>query len=205
MSYEHVCVRVLWGCAGIVAVWCVLLLFYFLDEDMRRFRWSSWCLVGTVLGFMGSFFLLFREKQSQLMSLGFFCIILYLAVSTTMDILLKQVTDVVHYLGLLGGGILLLQASTQSQEGVELMLYVIIQYGVFRKMYGHADVIGFVLCALFFSVTGRGIDVYIGHMSLTFGMLALVQAFRRNIAADGNLKHPVALFPYIMCSFLLIF
>ncbi len=205
MSCEHVCVNILWSCASVVGVWCVLLFFYFLDEDMREFRWSTWCLLGTLLMLLGSLGMLFKEKQSHSLHSGVFCILLYLAVSTTMDILLKQVTDVVHYLGLLGGGILLLPGHQQTQVGVELITYVVIQYVIFRKMYGHADVIGFVLCALFFSATGRGIDVYVGHMSLAFGILALVQAFRRNIAGDGNLKQPVALFPYIMCSFLLIF
>lgn len=205
MSCGHVCVNVLWSCAGVAAVWCVLLLFYFPDEDMHKFRWSTWCLLGTMIMFMSSFCMVLKEKQGHTIHSGVFCILLYLAVSTTMDILLKQVTDVVHYLGLLGGGILLLQAFPQSRVGVELIIYVVIQYIVFRKMYGHADVVVFVLCALFFAATGRGIDVYVGHMSLAFGMLALVQTFRRNIGRDGNLKQPVALVPYITCSFLLIF
>ena len=87
------------------------------------------------------------------------------------------------------------------------MWYVVclfFQYFVFQRMYGRADVMGFVLCAFFLASTDRGIGAYVGHMSLTFGILALVQALRRNIAAGGNLKHPIALFPYILCGFFLI-
>lgn len=205
MSCGPVCVRLLWGVASVIAIWGALLFLYLVDEDMRKYKRSIWCVLGMVLALIGSCFLYPGKQQGVIVGLGFFQFTFYLSISTTMDILLKQITDMVHYPGLLGGILLLVNFRPKPEVCWELIIYVIIQYVIFRKMYGHADVIGFVLCALFFSATGRGIDVYVGHMSLAFGMLALVQAFRRNIAGDGNLKQPVALFPYIMCSFLLIF
>lgn len=204
MSCELVCVRIFRSIVGVVAVECILLLLYFLDEDMQEYKWSTWCFVGAMLELAGSVCLYSVYQQDYRVSLGCFCINLYLAVSTSMDIMLKRVTDIIHYLGLTGGMILIFQTPPQPEVCKELMVYTIIQYFIFGRMYGRADVIGFVLCALFFATTGRGIGTYVGHMSLSFGILALVQAFRQNIASDGNLKQSVALFPYMFCSFLLI-
>ena len=204
MSFEPVYVRVLWCVVVIAAVEGVLRFLYIQDEDMHNFKWRIWRLCGAVTAMLCSFFLYPGEDGEVFGLVGFFCINLYLAAGVAMDILLKQVTDLVQYGGLVGGGILILQMSPPPEICKELILYTFIQYCVFRKMYGRADVIGFVLCALFLAATGKGIGVYVGHMSLSFGMLAMVQAFRRNIASNGNLKQPVALFPYIMCGFLLI-
>ena len=204
MSYGPVCARLLWGLVVVGSVWCMLRFLYVLDEDMREYKWSTWCALGTGLALAGSVYLYPGDNRSVMVCLGFLLINLYLVVSTTMDIMCKQVTDLVHYLGLAGGGILVFQAPPQPEVCKELIVYIMVQYCVFQRMYGRADVIGFVLCALFLATTGRGIGTYIGHMSLAFGLLALVQAFRQNIASNGNLKQPVALFPYIMCGFFLI-
>lgn len=204
MNCGHVCARIFGGVAILVAVWCMLLIFYCLDEDMQKYKWSKWWSVGTVIGLLGTIGFYTKEQQRFGIRLGIFIITIYLVVSTTMDILLKMVTDVVHYLGLAGGIILILQAPTHPEVCKELITYTIIQYIVFGRLYGRADVVGFVLCAFFAMSMGRGIEAYVSHMIIAFGLLALVQVFRQNIAINGNLKHPVALFPYIMCGFFLI-
>lgn len=203
MSYGRVCDRlflvIITG--GVVAF--LLWFVYRIDEELQYYPLKRWMLVGEIMAGSCSLFLypvvergVFAWCAAGLMSI-------YLAVSTTMDVLLKRVSDFVHWFGLMGALLRIGIAHPDSKILWELIIYVCIQYQVFSRLYGGADVIVFVVCALFLAAMDRGIEAYTGHMLGTFAELAVVQSVRGNIAPDGNLKQPVALYPYIISVFLL--
>ena len=204
MNFGPVCARIGWVLLSEGSVLLLLKLLYGLDEDLHILPVRQWLRLGGLLMLFCGICMYPPDDCGVLKCCGFWLMGIYLGVVTTMDILLKQISDILHYIGLAGALFLLGDNLPRRQIMWEFILYVAIQYLVFARMYGWADVVGFALCALFVAATGRGIEAYVGHMVISFGLLALVQGVRRNIAPDGNLKHPVALFPYILIGFLLI-
>lgn len=85
---------------------------------------------------------------------------------------------------------------------LELAVYFLIQETLFARLYGRADVKAFETFAMMLCSGGFGIRYALYHMYFSFLLLALVQAFRRNINRKGNLKRPVAFIPYITIGFL---
>lgn len=204
MNFVPVCARILWVLAAELAIFLLLWLLYGLDEELRIYTRRSWLMLGSVLTAICAFCMYPTKAEGVPDSCGFWLMSVYLGISTTMDIFIKQVSDILHYFGLAGALLLIGTNMPNAKILWELIFYMIIQYLVFAKMYGRADVATFMICAIFVSATGRGMEAFVSHLVIAFGLLALIQAFRRNIASDGNLKHPVALFPYIICAFFMI-
>lgn len=82
-----------------------------------------------------------------------------------------------------------------------LGVFAALQMGLFSRMYGRADCYAFCVCAAAGASLGMGPAGFLTHMLLAFGLLAAVQALRRNIGRDGNLKRPVPFLPYITLAF----
>ena len=55
---------------------------------------------------------------------------------------------------------------------------------------------------LIFAAYGGGMFLYLCHMLISVFLMGIVQAFRKNIGKNGNLKKPVAFIPYISKAFL---
>ncbi|MCM1045766.1 MAG: hypothetical protein NC417_09660 [Candidatus Gastranaerophilales bacterium] len=83
----------------------------------------------------------------------------------------------------------------------QLVIFFLLQRGLFGRFYGRADVYAFCVCALVEASWGMGLKWYLLHMSAAFVLLAAVQGRRHNIGRDGNLKTPVPFLPYITVSF----
>ena len=80
------------------------------------------------------------------------------------------------------------------------LVFAALQFGLFMRMYGAADGMVFLVCALFESVYGDGLMTYLLHMAASFFLLAVVQIGKKNVNRAGNLKKPVAFVPYITAS-----
>lgn len=176
-----------------------------MDEDLAEIKckhlgiiWFMTCTAAELAIFNSNMAITTIQKFSCLL------LALYLVVCTVMDVLLTRVSDFLQYVGL-GGGVLLLFSKLPSREtGISLILFALIQYFLFRKMYGRADVMGFLVCAVYLAAQNKGIEAYVFHMAGCFLLLALVQGLKGNINKKGNLRHPVPLYPYISAIFLLI-
>lgn len=96
--------------------------------------------------------------------------------------------------------VVLMGVAKRKLQG-ELILFIALQQLWFCRMYGRADCHAFSLCAGVEAVLGMRMQMYLVHMLLAFGLLALVQGLEGNIGRDGNLKRPVAFLPYITLSF----
>lgn len=187
------------GAAGL------LQLFYRIDEELKncgRDRvWKKWFLFSTMVSIS---LLLKGSVMHPALWLSIWLLGVYLAVSSTTDTLIYQVYDILQYMGVLGGGIWLWYQKPTESQGISLLLFVTIQYLVFMRMYGKADGMGYCVCSLYLSGKGYGLDGYLCQMLVGFFILTLVQLLRGNITRRGNLKQPVALFPYITMGFLIL-
>lgn len=83
-----------------------------------------------------------------------------------------------------------------------MILFALLQYLLFMRLYGEGDVMAFQICALYLVGEGGNLMTMLLHMALAFGLLGAVQLARGNINKKGNLKTPVPFLPYIACSIL---
>lgn len=86
----------------------------------------------------------------------------------------------------------------------QLAIFCLLQELLFGKMYGRADCHAFCVSALLLWCLGGDIKIFLMHMAVSFLLLAIVQAFRKNINRRGNLKQPVAFVPYIVFALCLL-
>lgn len=121
----------------------------------------------------------------------------YLLVSSITDFQTCEVYDFLHILGALAALAVFFQRPPTKDTLISLLVYWLLQHFLFSKMYGEADAMAFLVCALFESVYGFGLLTYLFHMGAAFIVLAIVQAVRHNINRHGNLKQPVPFLPYI--------
>lgn len=90
-----------------------------------------------------------------------------------------------------------------SELGVELGIFFFLQFLWFRRFYGRADCHGFFAGACILFLHGGNLWDYVMQMAYAFGLLFVIQLFRKNINRRGNLKEPVAFLPYVAAGLLL--
>ena len=84
-----------------------------------------------------------------------------------------------------------------------LVLFLLLQFFLFAKMYGRADCYAFSVCAVAEFGLGMHIFEFLLHMIVAYVILFIIQLIRKNIAKSGNLKVSIAFIPYITASFLI--
>ena len=121
------------------------------------------------------------------------------------DFLTREVYDLVYFPAITAGllELVILQVPLPILTVIEILQFTLIQWFVFRFFYGEADCFIFITCAIYLAALGGGFLEFMLLMAGTFLLLAIIQAFRKNINKKGNLKEPVALIPYI--AFIMLF
>ncbi len=132
-----------------------------------------------------------------------FLMLIYLVLCCITDYHTQMVYDIIQVGMCMLLVPIILWKAPEPVMGVELIVFGGIQIGLFRRMYGDADVMGFLICAL--SLVDGGMLMWTIHMAITFLLLGIAQGWRRNIASDGNLKVSVPLYPYIAVAYLFVF
>lgn len=125
------------------------------------------------------------------------------------DLLCSQVYNFTWWIAYVSQGLLLwrliwtngIAVSDGRGMLVELALFCGVQLLVAGRIYGRADSYAFCACALCGACHGMGMAEYLKQMLWAYLLLFVVQAVRRNISANGNLKKPVPFLPYITISF----
>lgn len=203
MSYGLDFVKMLSGALLLSAG--LLYLFWRTDEELQQCSYykliRNWLCYGSMIS-LGIFQSFHQEEMGGRVSLIFLGV--YLTVCAVADVLMSQVYDVMQYLGVLAGCIWILEQEPRKGVGFSLILFVGMQYLILMKKYGKADGMGFCVCALFLAGRGADIEGYLYHMVISFLLLAMVQLLRKNVSKKGNLKTPVALYPYISAGFLIM-
>lgn len=205
MSYAPDFVSILWVPGIFVLSGGILHATIQIDEDMkdcnRKQLWKAW-FVSCIVATLGFGVCMWEEEPVARVCL--LVLAVYLVVCSVMDSMLCMVNDFMQYIGIAGGGALLLYQMPRPEIGISLLLFALIQYGLFRKMYGSGDVMGFLICALYLAARSKDIEGYLFHMAACYLLLAVVQGVKGNITKKGQLASPVPLYPYISTSFLLI-
>jgi len=187
------------GAAGL------LRLFYGMDEELRNCGRNcivrKWFIYSTLVCALP---VMEKNVLSPAVWISICLLGIYFAVASVTDTLIFQVYDVLQYVGVLGGGIWIWYYNPTVEKGIALLLFVLMQYGVFMRMYGKADGMGYCVCSLYLAGTGLGLEGFLYQMLTGFLLLTLVQLFRRNISIKGQLKQPQALFPYILGGFMML-
>ena len=172
-----------------------------LRECHQKRLWGVWfaaCIVAE------AGFLVCMQGAEPVPKVCLLVLAVYFVVCSTMDSMLCMVNNFMQYIGAAGGGILVLHQLPRKEIGISLLAFALVQYVLFRKMYGSADVMAFLICALYLAGRNKNIEDYLLHMTVCYLLLAVVQGARGNITEKGQLEKPVALYPYISASFLLI-
>lgn len=183
----------------------LLALFFYVDEELKNCGWKSIrknCFIYSTLVCIP--LLVEMNTMHPAIWLSIWLMGVYLSVSSVTDTVIYQVYDILQYMGVIGGGIWLCYQKPDAGIGISLLLFAVIQYLLFMRMYGKADGMGYCICAFYLSGKGYGLEGYLYQMLIGFFLLALVQLLRGNITRRGNLQQPVALFPYITIGFLIM-
>ncbi len=123
----------------------------------------------------------------------------YLLVASIQDSQTCEVYDFLHILAIPAGAVFIM-AAPAGEKIISLVIFTVIQLGLFMRMYGAGDGLVFLVCAIYESRFGKGLSTYLLHMAAAFAVLSVVQGFRGNINKKGNLKKPVAFVPYIAAT-----
>lgn len=117
------------------------------------------------------------------------------------DVQTRQIYNVTWWVAAPAAIVLCLLQGEQVGSIYEYGIYALLQVLFFGKTYGRADSYAFLTCGIAITSLGGGLQEYLLHMLFTYLLLGVVQAFRRNIAGNGNLKEPVPFLPYITLAF----
>ena len=185
---------ILTGGASLGMVFGALYILGRLDADLKVEISEGGYRRLTVLGICVAEYVLYRQQGDMQKGITGFVMLIYLLLCSVTDYYNNQVYDLLQ-LGVcvIVAGIALTR-QVQPSIGWELVLFALIQVLLFGRMYGEADVMCFLICAL--SLIEKGMFIWVCHMALSFFLLGIVQGWKRNIAANGNLKKEVPFFPY---------
>lgn len=172
-----------------------------LSECNQGRLWQIW-FIACIVAELG--FFVYVVEAEPIHKVCLLVLAVYLVVCSVMDSMLCMVNDFMQYIGIVGGSIWVLYFLPEPRIGSSLLVYALVQYVLFRKMYGSGDVMAFQICALYLAGRGKDIECYLYHMAICYLVLAVVQGIKGNITVKGELKKPVPLYPYIAVGFLLI-
>ncbi len=141
------------------------------------------------------------ENKDAMIRFSWLLIHIYFLCCSVTDHLTCQVYDIFQYLGIVAAGYLLLRTPENVAVGISVLLFALLQYFIFMKLYGAADGMAFLIAAGAEASLGYDINIYLLHMIAAYLLLSLRQAIRGNIGKKGKLKAAVPFLPDIMVSF----
>ena len=171
--------------------------------DQRHGLQADWEAVGILSAgcCMGAGYIACHYRQEQPIILaGYLILAVYLTVCVITDRKTCKIYDFLQLPASMAGAILCMARPLPAGAGVGLILFALLQYFLFGRMYGQGDVMAFQVCSLYIIGAGGDFQTLLLHMALSFAMLGVIQLFRKNIDRRGNLKTPVPFLPYIACS-----
>lgn len=150
---------------------------------------------------MGAGYIASHHRQEQPIILaGYLILAVYLTVCVVTDRKTCKIYDFLQLPASIAGAILCMARPLPAGAGLGLILFALLQYFLFGRLYGQGDVMAFQVCSLYIIGEGGDFQTLLLHMALSFAILGVIQLFRKNIDRRGNLKTPVPFLPYIACS-----
>lgn len=157
-------------------------------------------LFGCCMG--AGYAVLVRSRPAAVLWPAYPVLAVYLTVCVITDLQTCRVYDFLQLPAVVAGAALCLLQSLPPESGVGLILFSLLQYLLFGRLYGVGDVMAFQICGLYIAGKGGNFQTLLLHMALAFAILGVVQFCRHNINKRGNLKEAVPFVPYIACSLL---
>ena len=168
------------------------------------FSRKEWCLLlaGSLVmaGIWGEMAL----KQSMSVKMAWLLIHIYFLSCSMVDSMTCHVYDIFQIPGITAAGYLVLKQQSNVLIGISILIFTILQSGIFMRLYGDADGMALMVAAMAEGALGYDINVYLLHMIMAYLLLAVVQIYKRNVGGRGRLKRPVPFLPYITVSFLAV-
>lgn len=150
---------------------------------------------------MGAGYIASHHRQEQPVILaGYLILAVYLTVCVITDRKTCKIYDFLQLPASMAGAILCMARPLPAGAGLGLILFALLQYFLFGRLYGQGDVMAFQVCSLYIIGEGGDFQTLLLHMALSFTILGVIQLLRKNIDRRGNLKTPVPFLPYIACS-----
>lgn len=183
---------------------------------MKRLDWGqkmemsakTWILFGIGGLLLTDLWVKIARNQSVLIQVAWLVICSYFLSSALVDSMSHYVYDWFQIWGMAAAVYLALQQSGSSFDririGGSLIIFAILQAGIFMRLYGEADGMSFLVATLVESSLGYGIRMYLLHMIVSYLLLALVQICKKNVGGRGSLKKPVPFVPYILFGFYIV-
>lgn len=158
--------------------------------------WQHW---GTLI-YLGIFWLLQGQQPEPETLLQAFEISALL-LAAWLDHYVQNIPDMVYVPGFVSGTAWLIQQHPSVEVIVSLIVFVVMQAVIFRRLYGGSDCLAYSLCALYFAGAGGLLYDDLVFMLVTVGIETVVQIVHHNLDFRcGRLKKPVAVIPYMAVS-----
>lgn len=127
------------------------------------------------------------------------------AAASYSDWQIKKAYDVMLWTAILSAGLTMLAAKQISEQSItELVIFFLLQYLIFRHLYGAADCLCCSACAVYLAALGRGLLPALKLLSAAWLLLFAVQLIRKNIDKKGRLKTGQPFLPYVAVTLLII-
>lgn len=117
---------------------------------------------------------------------------------------IKQAYDFMLWTAILSAGLTMLAAQQLSEQSItELVIFFLLQWLIFRHLYGAADCLGCSACAVYLAALGRGLLPAIKLLLAAWILLFVVQLIRKNVDKKGRLKEGQPFLPYVAVALLI--
>ncbi len=135
--------------------------------------------------------------EQPVIGIGYLFLSVYLTVCAVTDRQTCMVYDFLQLPAAAAGAVMGLMCPLPPESGAVLIVFALLQYLVFMRLYGKGDGMAFQICSLYIVSGGGDLEKLLLHMAAAFGLLGSLQLIRGNLNKRGNLKFPVPFIPYI--------
>ncbi len=118
------------------------------------------------------------------------------------DQMTKLVSDWIYIPIVICGILLMIRNGTNVWIVANLVLFIVLQFAVFKRTYGLSDTFAFSSLGIVFAGVGLDMIAMLTAMVFAYTYLIVVQSAKKNISRSFRLIEPKAFLPYIGYAFL---
>lgn len=194
-----------WGLFSLQMTWMLAVLQGIIRLDPEsgiKFDREALCILLTGSGTGAGYIACCHSEGPEAIGIGYLVLSVYLTICVVTDRQTCMVYDFLQLPAAAAGAVMALLCPLPPECGAGLIIFALLQYLIFMRMYGKGDGMAFQICGLYIVSGGGSFEILLLHMALAFGLLGIVQLFRGNLNKRGNLIVPVPFLPYIACTVL---
>ena len=117
---------------------------------------------------------------------------------------IKKAYDFMLWIAILSAMLTMITTGQFSEQRItELVIFFLMQWCVFRHLYGGADCLSPSACAVYLAALGKGILPALWLLTAAWILFLIVQVVKKNIDKRGKLKNGKPFIPYMAMALLL--